>query len=248
MPVHDWTRVNAGIFHHFHQKWIGQISDALNDGRLPPNYYALAEQMAGDIGPDVITLEIEAPDGGPSLGTPGGATALALSPPTARFTARTEMDQYALKQNTLVIRHSGGDRVVALVEVVSPGNKGSRHALRSFVGKAASALYRGYHLFILDLLPPGPRDRQGIHGAVWEEIANDSFRLPADKPLTLASYDAGPPVTAYVEPVAVGDVLPDRPLFLQPGGHVTVPLEATYQTAYQSVPQRWRRVLEGPAP
>ena len=126
------------------------------------------------------------------------------------------MDQYALKQSTLVVRHSSGDRIVALVEIVSPGNKNNRHGLRTFVEKAASALYRGYHLLILDLQPPGPRDPQGIHGAIWEEIADASYRAPADRPLTLAAYSAGPPKTAYVEPVAVGAPLPDMPLFFAP--------------------------------
>ena len=30
MPAHDWTRVEAGLFHHFHQAWIGQIAQILN--------------------------------------------------------------------------------------------------------------------------------------------------------------------------------------------------------------------------
>jgi hypothetical protein len=34
------------------------------------------------------------------------------------------------------------------------------------------------------------------------------------------------------------------PLFLRPDRHVPVPLEETYQTAWQNVPQRWRQVLE----
>ncbi len=35
------------------------------------------------------------------------------------------------------------------------------------------------------------------------------------------------------------------PLYLAQGLYVNVALEATYQTAYSFVPQRWRRVLEG---
>jgi hypothetical protein len=64
------------------------------------------------------------------------------------------------------------------------------------------------------------------------------------KPLTLAAYECGLSTRAYVEAVAVGDVLPDMPLFLQPGGQVPVPLERTYQTAWVAVPRRWRDVLE----
>ena len=44
MPIHDWTRVDAGIFHDFHLGWIAEIRHVLNGGLLPPNYYALAER------------------------------------------------------------------------------------------------------------------------------------------------------------------------------------------------------------
>ncbi len=57
MPVHDWTRVDAGIFHHFHQRWVSALCDALNTGGLPPGYYALAEQVIGGPIPDVLTLQ-----------------------------------------------------------------------------------------------------------------------------------------------------------------------------------------------
>jgi hypothetical protein len=69
--------------------------------------------------------------------------------------------------------------------------------------------------------------------------------LPPDKPLTLASYEAGPAQAAYVEPIGIGEALPDMPLFLAPERYVNVPLEATYMAAYSGVPLRWRWVLEG---
>jgi hypothetical protein len=71
--------------------------------------------------------------------------------------------------------------------------------------------------------------------------------LPADKRLTLASYDAGPERVAYVEFVAVGDALPDMPLFLRPGVYVPAPLEATYQTTWGGFPAALKGLLEGPA-
>jgi hypothetical protein len=48
--------------------------------------------------------------------------------------------------------------------------------------------------------------------------------------------------------VAVGDTLPDMPLFLEVGQVVEVPLEATYNAAFAEFPRRWRRVLASPAP
>ena len=246
MPVHDWTRVNAGIFHDFHHAWIEELKRALNHGLLPQSYYALAEQYAGGFGPDVLTLQhLQAPEVASDEVGPAGSGALALAPPPkVRFTATTEMAHYVARQNSVVIRHVSGDRVVALVEVVSPGNKSSRHSLQSFIEKAANALFEGYHLLILDLNPPGPRDPQGIHGAIWDEIEDDSYRAPADKPLTLAAYASGLVKRAYVEPVAIGDRLPDMPLFLTPEACVHVPLEATYQAAWNGVPRRWQSVLE----
>lgn len=254
MPVHDWTRVSAGIFHDFHHDWITTIKRALNDGRLPPGYYALAEQIAGGLGPDVLTLDLNLPEPKPATGNGtapesagnGVGLAVAAVPPKVRFTAVAEADQYAGKRNRVVIRHSSDHRVVAMIEIVSPGNKASRHALQSFVEKAAELLEAGIHLLVLDLFPPGPRDPHGIHGAIWSEIADDTFRLPSRQPLTLAAYAAGSPQSAYIEPVAVGDALPDMPLFLQPGYYVPVPLAQTYEAAWEGVPRYWRDQLRPP--
>lgn len=89
---------------------------------------------------------------------------------------------------------------------------------------------------MIDLFPPSIRDPQGIHGAIWEEIKDEAFELPNDKPLTLVAYSAGPVKTAYVEPVAVGDELRDMPLFLEAGYYVPAPLEATYQATWAVLP------------
>ncbi len=245
MPVHDWTRVNAGIFHNIHNGWITHLTEVLNDGRLPPDYYALAEQVAGGRGPDVLTLQEADSTGDASSGGPRGAVAVATAPPRVRFTATAEVNQYALRKRRITVRHVSGDRVIAFIEILSPGNKNSRHALRSFVSKAVSALTHGIHLLLIDLFPPGRRDPRGIHGAVWEELGETNV-MPNDKPLTLAAYSAGYCPTAYVEPVAVGDVLPDMPLFLTPDDYIPVGLESTYLAAWRGVPKKWRAVLESP--
>ena len=43
--------------------------------------------------------------------------------------------------------------------------------------------------------------------------------------------------------MAVGDTLPEMPLFLTPEVYVPVPLEATYRAAWEGVPEFWRDVL-----
>jgi hypothetical protein len=249
MPIHDWSRVEDGIFHDFHHSWIEEIKRTLNGGILPEDYYALAEQFAGGFGPDVLALQIRSngdPGSGPPASVPGAGGNVLLAPPKVQMIGETDMEFYRRKQKVVTVRHVSGDRVVAMVEVVSPANKSNRNALRSFVEKAGELLDKRIHLLILDLHPPTPRDPQGIHAAIWEYIANQAYTSPPDKPLTLAAYESGLTVRAYVQPAAVGDRLTDMPLFLEPGAHVVVPLEGAYQTAFEAVPKRWRRVLEAP--
>jgi hypothetical protein len=251
MLIHDWTRVNPGIYHDFHHEWISTIKRALNSGLLPADYYAMAEQVAGGVGPDVLTLENVRPpsprpeDQGPTPTRGSGGLALATAPPKVRFTAAAEPDRYARRRSRISIRHTSGDQVVAVIEIVSPGNKASQHALRTFVAKAVELLDAGIHLLILDLFPPGPRDPHGIHGAIWSEYVGDDFLLPPGRPLTLVAYSAGELKQAFIEPVALGESLPEMPLFLEPRLYVSVPLDATYKAAFEAVPKRWQTILQG---
>jgi hypothetical protein len=245
MPVHDWTRVPAGIFHDFHHAWIEEIKRAFNRGLLPAGHYALAEQITGGLGPDVVTLQV--PGGLPPAVEPAGGVALAVAPPRVQYRLRAEPDQYAARAKAVVIRHASDHRVVAVVEVVSPGNKNSRHAVRAFVKKAVELLQAGIHLLIVDLFPPSERDPEGLPKAIWDELIDNDFTLPADRRLSLAAFIGGPIAEAFIESTAVGLVLAEMPLFLTPDVYVPVPLEVTYQSAWEAVPAFWRDVLSGTA-
>ena len=238
MPIHDWTKVEAGTFHFFHQRWISSLCDSLNTGGLPDGFFAMAEQIIGGPAPDVVTLQAT---GQRKTPRPNRAVPV-TTPPKARIIQQAEPERYASKADRIVVKHARGD-VISLIEIVSPGNKGSRHALRAFVEKARALLDQGIHLLVIDLFPPSVRDPQGIHKAIWDEVQEEPFELPPDKQLTLVAYSAGSVKVAYVEPVAVGDVLPEMPLFLEPGLHVPVALEATYQATWSVFPEELRELL-----
>lgn len=241
MPIHDWSRVDAGVFHDFHQAWTIEIRNALNSGGLPPGYFAMAEQIVRGPIPDVVTLQ-RVPKPTEPAGVAGGL-AVADSPPKARFVTSAEGDSYARRANRILIKHRLG-QIVAVLEIVSPGNKSSGHALRSFVQKAEELLRQGINLLVVDLFPPSPRDPQGIHKAIWDQIQEEPFELPPDKPLIVAAYAADDLPTGYVEPVAVGDVLPAMPIFLEPGIYVPAPLETTYEATWSKCPDAVRQFVE----
>jgi hypothetical protein len=119
----------------------------------------------------------------------------------------------------------------------------------SFVvaAEAPGSVHLGKIGLIIDLHPPGRRDPEDHHGEIRQGVAGQEADPPPDKPLTLAAYETGNALRAYVVRAAVGDVLTDMPLFLEPGQAVTVPLEATYNAAFAEVPWRWRQVLEASA-
>jgi hypothetical protein len=250
MPIHDWTRVNAGIFHHFHHGWIDENARALNRILRGTDYYALAEQVAGGLGPDVLTLQRLLPGGKKTRKSagrlPSSAVALADSPPQFRYRITDAKKWYAGKKKAVTIRHVSEHHVVAVLEVLSPGNKSSRAALDDFVRKAHELLRAGIHFALVDLFPPTRRDAQGIHPILWSDEDDTIFQFDPAKPLTCASYRAGPLAEAFVEPVGVGDTLPDLPVFLVADEYVPVPLETTYQAAFEAVPDFWREALAGP--
>jgi len=207
MPIHDWSRLDAGDFHHFQLGWIVALADALNGGLLPTEYMALIEQVTGRPDPNVV--------------------------------------EYARRKNRVAIRHGRG-KVVAIIEIMSPGNKDSRNALHTFVEQSVDILNQGVNLLVVDLFPPTVRDPHGIHKAIWDEFGDEPFVAPPDKQLTVASYLAGDVPTAYVDSIGVGDPIPSLPIFLSETHYVPAPLETTYMQAWAVFPALLKRLIESP--
>lgn len=248
MPMHDWSLVKAGTYHNFHYRWIAAIMDQLNAGILPPGCFAMAEQIIGGPEPDVVALKLR--DDHELTGTGGRASTLVLADPVAEpctsVVMRAEVENYAHKANHIVVRHELGD-VLAIVELISPGNKNSVHAMRSIVDKLVQLLYRGINLLVVDPFPPTPRDPDGLHALIWREICDEPFTPPTDRPLTIASYQARPTKTAWVEPLAVGMPLSTMPLFLRDACYVNLPLETSYQETWNVLPVELKRLIERPS-
>jgi hypothetical protein len=248
MPVHDWSLVPAAIFHHFHHEWNSTIAQSLNAGLLPSTYYALVEQIASALDPNIQSLAIGLP--APRAFADGRIAATVdeeecdvpdfVKVPTIQDALA---DDFAFtKRNRVVIRQIDGHRVGAMVDIVLHRDKSHQRALDCFLLDTYNLFDTGVPMLILDLIPPGPLDPNGTPGIISDKIFNEPFCLPAEQPLTLASYMAGSRRT-IIEVVAIGESLPEMPLFLSSERYVNVPLEATYLAAWSAVPRRWQERL-----
>jgi len=145
----------------------------------------------------------------------------------------------------LAIRHVKGYRIIAILEIVLPSNKSGKDALDECLKKAEQAINAGIHLLLLDLLPPGRHDPQGLHALISRDLSAEEYELPSPKARTFVSCDAGSNPVAYLEHPSIRDALPTLPLFLASDYSINLPLEETYQATYRAMPEIWREALEG---
>jgi Protein of unknown function (DUF4058) len=253
MTVHDWSPMPDKSFHDFHQTWIVDLKGRLNERVLPKGYHARVEQHVGGTIPDVLALEL--PDRPRPPGAAdrdfGRAVAVADAPP--RVMIDTVMTPRSVRRRrTIAVRQSDDERLVAVVEVVSAGNKDRPDAVAAFVGKLGTLLRSGVHVVVLDLLPPTRHTPGGLHPAVADDLrvaAADADAQPPDRPIAFLAYAArDPQIGVYINYLRVGDRIPDMPLFLTPERYVNLPLAAAYKKSFRELAEPDQFLLTaGPA-
>ncbi len=214
MPVHEWSRVDANAFHHFHQCWTIAICDALNGSRLPSGYSALVEQHAGGLVPDVLSVNA-------ALAARGNRVAIRHR--LKKVVCVLEIISPGNKSGKAVFR----DFVDKSVELLRQGI----HLLVVDILPPTKRDPQGIHKAIWDKIEDEP----------FEPPPDKPLTLAA---YVAGSISAGIETQAYVESVGVGDPLPDMPAFIDPNGYVPVPLEATYQAAWARCPADLREWVE----
>jgi hypothetical protein len=232
MPMHDWTKVVRNYYRHFHGRWIYSISDRLNKGLLPPDFFATAEQVVVPYAGDVLALELPSPKG--KRKAMAGGAALATKPKTRAW--ETVAEEKLRPRRRVVIRHNSGDDLVAVIELMSASNKRTKAGFRAFVNKSLDCLYSEIHLLLVDPFAPGKGDPHGMHAVLWKKLGHKPKPRTDGKSRLAVSYSVGKRIAAYLEGFDLGERVPDMPLFLAPGKAITVPLEATYEDAWDNVP------------
>ncbi len=257
MPVHDWTHVvELGEFHDFHLGFVATLRNTLNIILCSTDYYASAEGRIMGYEPDASAFERKKPRGASRPQTSRGVAVqtailqICETSPRTRFI--DEADHFnALRESHVAIRNKRGDRLVAIVEILSPRNKDRADAILAFCNKLEKALEAGCNVLVADFLRPGRHDPYGMHYAFWKRFSETPHSVTAQEPIGIASYlapinNAQSEPVAYFESVAIGKDVPDMPLFLASGEYIHVPIQKIYDEAVATLPPPYQEDLEAP--
>lgn len=228
MPLHDWN--DARGWDSVHQPWLTYLVEHLQD-HLPEGYRAYLGAMpalsidGGNGRPDVRVHDWQ-----PAPATTPSAVAVATLDPDVEVIARFHLDPHR------AVHVSFHGRLVAAVEVVSPGNKDASDTKEGYAARYLGYLRQDVHLMLIDVLPRPLRfsffdvmaGSIGVGLAATPAPFAASFRVGAAVP---NGDGASPLIGVWRRPLAVGEPLPALPLPLGRRESVSIDLEGTYQRA-----------------
>jgi hypothetical protein len=223
-PLHSWES--------FHSNWATRLADAIGE-LLPPEFQVEEHIHAGRLEIDVATYERSGAT--PTL-PPNGVTAATLparvwTPPAAALTMPAVFpDSFEVR----IFSTTSGLTLVAVIELVSPGNKDRADERRAFVTKCASFLHRGVSLILVDIVT---NRRANLHNEMIRLMQMpETFLVPETQDLYAIAYrpvlrQERPEIDLWTANFNIGDPLPTLPLRLTGDLFLPVDLEATYQEA-----------------
>ncbi len=229
MPLHDWSTVEgwSGV----HTAWLVEISRAIRP-QLPQGYRAY-------IGTSPM-VAIDDPPGEPDV-TVRHANGHAPAAPNGPRAA-AEVDSFHPDREVLVATIVGNrvvyvekeGRLVAAVELISPGNKDRPSRRVECTNRFLGYLMNGVHLMLIDLHPSPRAFSFADELASRLGIADEPALLPA----FATSYRVGEAdrrdgsyLALRRQHVNPGEALPMFPLALTEQLTVSVDLESTYMRA-----------------
>jgi hypothetical protein len=133
-----------------------------------------------------------------------------------------------------ILNTDTGPRLVAAIELISPGNKDRATERRAFATKCASYLYQGISLIVVDIVTSR---RANLHNEILRVMeADEAGQLAAEVSLYAVAYrplrrDGKDEFDVWRQRLAVGQPLPTLPLSLRADLVIPVDFEATYAEA-----------------
>ncbi len=214
----------------FHGAWAAAMARLLNQGILPPGYYAVPlVDFDGPVEIDVAALrEHGATVAEGEAGAPQPWTAPA--PGAAVVVEMPAVDAVEVQ----VFADDGDPRLTAAVELLSPRNKDRPQARRTFAVKCVGYLQQGSSVVVVDTVTTRRAD---LHGEILSLLGVASGAVATPAGLSAVSYRAPgregdeQQLHLWPEPLALGEPLPTLPLWIATDFSVPLDLEASYRTA-----------------
>ncbi len=233
MPLRDHFRPPLSkrkSWEGFHGQWPAKIVEGLN-AKLPPEYEAEPRVHLGA----AFEIDVAAYEAGtvesytPTLPNNGSIATAAWSPPRPALLLDADVPAPS-EYEVLVYDVAHERRLVAVVELVSPGNKDLPENRRAFVQKCDALLLKGVCVAIVDIVTVRAanlyRDLTELIGASGATAVDTAIYAVACRGLRNGDRWR---VEAWQHELAIGQPLPTLPLWLTEQMSVPLDLEASYE-------------------
>ncbi|HUY35947.1 MAG TPA: DUF4058 family protein [Pirellulales bacterium] len=240
MPLRDHFRpplAKRKSWEGFHGQWPATIVENLN-ANLPPEYEAEPRVHLGS----AFEIDVAAYEGDPDESWSSAATPQSGSKVTATWSpgrpallleaeAPTPSEYEVLVYDVALQR-----RLVAAIEIVSPGNKDRPENRRAFVHKCAALLHQGVCLALVDLVTVRTanlyRELAELIGAAERAAVRTSIYAVACRGLRGGDRWR---VEAWEHELALGQPLPTLPLWLTDEMFIPLELETSYEESCRAL-------------
>ncbi len=214
----------------FHGAWAAAMARLLNQGVLPPGYYAVPLlDRDGPIEIDVAALrEHEA-----SVSSSEETAPQSWTPPAPALAVAVELPP-AEAVEVQVFADDGDLRLTAAIELLSPRNKDRPQARQAFAVKCVGYLQQGSSVVVVDTVTTRRAD---LNAAILSLLGIESSAAALPSSLSAVSYRANgrdeetQQLQLWTAPLALGEPLPTLPLWIASDFSVPLDLEVSYQAA-----------------
>jgi hypothetical protein len=227
MPLLDHFQDSTGAWHpweSFLSVWACEIAALLNKRLSDRHFATLFLQFSPRISAEVARFESEPEDWPQADNTSSELPPFRIPMP-------------AVYPDDLEVRVHDKDRdaqVVAVIELVSPGNKDRPETRRAFAAKCAAYLQRGIGVVTVDIVT----SRQfNLHNELVRLLGHaEAFLMTDDPVIYTVAYrperrNDVDQIDLWPTPLAVGESLPIVPLALRGTRAIPLDLDATYTEA-----------------
>ena len=236
MPLRDHFRPPVSLrasWDSFHGMWPAGIVQYLRT-RLPHGYVAAPTTHPGSqIEFDVATFENDTAPRLQGVDGDGDVAVATWAPPTPCVDVETEVPDYD-EYSVRIYDAERGRQLVAVIELVSPGNKERPEKRNAFVGKCAALLQKGVAVSIVDVVTP----RQfNLYAELLQFLEQRDPTLVEPLPHLYAVSCRWRPhgkrmrLQTWSHPLVLGQSLPTLPLWLTGTLAVPLDLEPSYERA-----------------